>query len=75
MTQGKNIEKFYDNPLKHKGWEVEHDALEAEHFDKRAERFLVEVGEKGLIVDFDETMPPRATPGPRTKSGMCWVPW
>ncbi len=53
------IESLYDNPLKRAGKESEHDALEAEHFDAEAERFLSQEGERALFVDLDEAMPPR----------------
>lgn len=58
-VQTVEIESLYDNPLKNAGKESEHDALEAEHFDAEAERFLSEEGETALLVDLDEAMPPR----------------
>ncbi len=59
IVHEKDIGIFFDNPLKAKGFEDEHDIAEAAHFDAEAERFLAEEGEKALIVDIHEKMPPR----------------
>lgn len=59
MTAKMDIEVFYDNPLKRRGREAEHDAEDAAHFDAEAERFLAEEGENALIVNLREDRPPR----------------
>lgn len=59
MTAKMDMETFYDNPLKRRGCEIEHDAADAEHFDEAASRFIEEQGEDALIVDFREDKPPR----------------
>ncbi|HHS50205.1 MAG TPA: class I SAM-dependent methyltransferase [candidate division Zixibacteria bacterium] len=53
------IERFFDNPLKRREHEREHDAREAEHFDAEADRFIADESERALYVDFDEPLPPR----------------
>ncbi len=59
MTAKMNIKTFYDNPLKRRGLEIEHDTADAEHFDEVAEKFLEEQGERALLVDLHEDKPPR----------------
>ncbi len=59
MSAEMDIKTFYDNPLKKRGREAEHDAEDAAHFDAEALRFLNEEGESALIVDLREDRPPR----------------
>lgn len=58
-SRSERIKRFFDNPLKRDGMEAEHDRLDAEHFDREAEKFLADGREKELVIDLKEEQPPR----------------